>query len=192
MISQSICKLIKVFVLEHISDYEINCNEQDSGYFDGQICAIQYIKRHNKDKNCFFILRNYVFNPTHIGQTTDYINESTYDSDGELLCNCPTFHFVVNYKELRASEQTYFKGRNNPILMRNDIGWFYDTYQEKLCKCIVDIPPINIKDAKKYKSLDYFDDSYLVYPLPKTDNDNHQHIISCYMFTDEYVQNIMK
>ena len=194
MINKMIYELTQIEVYDYVEGSyktQIQCHSMLAGYFMSQLNAEDFIKKHNDENNCFFILRTYVLNPKHLGQTREFIFEITYDHNGEILCKCDTHHFVVNYHELDTNESTKFKGRSKPILKAGDIGWYYDDYNNILQKCIVSKPPINKRDAKKYEWLDWYDDSYLIYPLIINYGDNHQHIISCYMFTKNMIKKLL-
>lgn len=190
MFNKLIYELIKVYVYDYTDSSEtcIECNERSSGFFDNLLNAEDYIRKHNHDTNCFFIMRSYILNPTHNGQTEDFLTQRTYDAFSNILCNCPTHHFIVNYNEINAEDDTKFNGRNDCLLNKDDVGWFYDEYEHALIKAIISEPPISVKNAKKFKCLEWYDDSYIVYPV--NDISNHQHIISCLLFTDEYVKKI--
>lgn len=171
---------------------EILCVEESFGYFASSIEAVAFIKKHNHLPNTFFTVKSYVFNPTHGGQCIDYLFEMCYDSMGELICKNPTYHFTVNFKELHGDEFTYFKGRDDDRLHKGDFAWFYDSYEKKLCKCKIGEVPFTsgqYKKYKKYQKLDWREDSYLVYPLD--DQNNHQHILSCYIFTEDFINNLL-
>lgn len=194
MFSKLIYELIKVYVYDYIDDSEhtrIDCHSCSSGFFDSILSVESFIKKHNPDKNCFFIARSHVFNPTHRGQTEDYLTERTYDCHGNTICDCSTHHFVVNFKEMFSEKPTRFTGRDNLVCEKNEIAWFYDEHDDILQKCEISEVPFNKKRAKKFECLDYYDDSYLVYPLPKPETDNHQHITSCFIFNDEQIKNMM-
>lgn len=193
MYSKLIYKLTKILVYDYVEGSDknqINCYSIGYGFFDNPLNVIYFIHKHNKDKNCFFICRSYVFNPIHSAQCEDYVFETTYDYKGDVMCDCPTNHFVVNYHELVDNEAIKFKGRTHPIAKKDDIAWYYDCCEEILQKCKIGEPPFNKTKAKKYEQLDWYDDSYLVYPLPIQEYDNHQHIISCYMFSDKMIKNM--
>ena len=191
MIGKLIYELTKVLVYDYVDENTIECHSIKSGFFESQIDAEGYIRKHNHDKNCFFIARTYVFNPTHSGQTEDFVTQRTYDSNGEVICVCSTHHFVINYHEMFGGEATLFKGRDDIKLRKNSVAWFYDEYDEVLCKCKIGEVPLSTKKAAKFDCLEWYDDSFLVYPLPLTDKDNHQHIISCFMFSCTFVNNLL-
>ena len=194
MLNKLIYKLSKVYVYDYVEksrNLKIECKETRYGYFDSIIAVESFIRKHNHDDNCFFITRTYIFNPTHGGQTESYLTERTYDSKCNILCDCPTHHFVVNFNEMFGNEHTRFTGRNNPIFKKGDTAWFYDEIDEILYKCKIGEIPFNEEQAKNYDCLEWYDDSYLVYPMPHKENiDNHQHIVSCMMFTDDFVKEI--
>ena len=176
------------------SHNKIYCWEEPSGYFESEIEAISFIKKHNKENNSFFLLRAWIFNPSHRGQCNDYLYEECYNADGDLICKNPTYHFIVNFNELNGDKYIYFTGRDDVRLNKNDLAWFYDIRAHKLCKCKIGEIPWNTKKCKEFdQNLDWYDDSYLIYPLPipEDNSDNHQHILSCYMFTDEYIQKLL-
>ena len=191
MISNVIYELKKVFVYDYVDDNTIECHCIKSGYFSSHLEAEAFIRKHNHDKNCFFFARTYVFNPTHAGQTEDFITERTYDCNGNVICICPTHHLVVNYNELFSDEAARFKGRDDVKFRKNGIAWFYNEYEDKLCKCRIGEVPFTTNKAAKFDCLDWYDDSFLVYSLPETDIDNHQHIITCYMFGCKQVKDMM-
>ena len=193
MLNRLIYKLNKIIIYDYddTNPNIIQCRSLMSGYFDSTVDISQYIKRHNNDTKCFFIARSYVFNPIHSGQTNDCVTERTYDCYGNNLCICPTHHFIVNYNEINGAKVTRFMGRNNCVCNNDDIGWYYDKNDETLRKCKIINTPYDTKTAKKYKTLEWYDDSYLVYPLPLKKKNDHQHIISCYMFNEKFIEKIM-
>ena len=191
MLNKLIYELTKVYVYDYAEKsrkFKIDCSSRPSGFFDSVISVEEFIRKHNHDNNCFFICRSYVFNPKHSGQTEDFLTQRTYDNTGNILCDCPTYHFVVNYNEMFGDKYGKFVGRDKCILNKGDRGWYYDEISEQLCKCEIGEIPFDTKKASEYDCLDWYDDSYLVYPMPKPQNlDNHQHIISCFIFTDEFI-----
>lgn len=184
-----IYQLTKVIIYsEDKTENKIYCSSVPFGYFENTILAEEFIRKHNKAKNCFFILKSYIFNPLHNSQCIDFITERTYNYKGDLLCDCPTHHFIINKKNLFGQTDVIFKGRNNNKFKKEDIAWFYNSYEKTLEKCQIKEIPWTPDQVKKHKeiSLEWYDDSYLVYPVE--DNKNHQHIISCYMFTDDFIE----
>ena len=117
MLSKIIYELTKVLIyeLDENDNNVISCHSMNSGYFESTVNIVEFIKKHNHDLRCFCIARSYVFNPVHAGQANDYINERTYDNEGNLLCDCPTHRFIVNYNEMNAANATNFIGRKNYI-----------------------------------------------------------------------------
>lgn len=188
MLNKLIYELTKVRVYDYVDENEIRCRSIRFGYFDTVIAAEDFIRKHNHDENCFFIMRTFVFNPSHYGQTSDYLTERTYDAHAEMLCDCKTHHFVVNFNELYGRQATVFTGRDDCVLHKRDVAWFYDGHDDVLRRCEICETPFDTEQAKNYDCLEYRDDSYIVYPLPIPDEDNHQHIISCYVFTVEQVK----
>ena len=189
MISEAIYQLTKVIISpEHVFENKIYCTSWESGYFENTILAEEFIRRHNDTKNCFFILKSYIFNPVHNSQCGDFITERVYDHKGDILCDCPTHHFIINKKNLLGQTDVVFKGRDDNRFKKGDIAWFYNSYEEALEKCVIGEIPWTTEKVKEHKDtlLEWYDDSYLIYPV--TDNKNHQHIISCYMFTDDFIK----
>lgn len=192
MLNKLIYRLTKILVHDYADDSHknvIECSRMPFGYFDNKLSVEKFMRKHNHDTNCFFILQSYVLNPTHGGQGEDYINEASYDSAGNMICECKTHHFIVNYKELNAEEMTIFRGRSTDMYRKNSIVWMYDAYDNALIKCIVGERPYNIDEAAKNNSLEWYDDSYLLYPM--NDERNHTHALSCYVLSNEYVMNML-
>lgn len=188
MLNKLIYRLTKILVHDYVDNTHknvIECSKVPFGYFDSIMSVEKFMKKHNHDTNCFFILKSYILNPIHGGQAEDNLNEATYDNAGNLICECKTHHFIVNYKELHAEETTIFRGRNTDMFPKNSIVWMYDVYDNVLVKCTVGERPYNIDEAAKNNSLEWYDDSYLLYPT--NDEKNHTHSLSCYVLSNEYV-----
>lgn len=191
MNSTIIYELRKVTVYDFADENRIDCNEYHFGFFEGIMTAESFIRKHNHEHNCFFIMRSWVFNPMHNGQATEYLWERTYDINGKTICDCPTHHFILNFKQLFGERATMFSGRTRPKIKRKDIAWYYDRHNKVLQRCIVDEVPCNKTQAKK-KSLEWYDDSYIVYPLPlSNDLDDHKHVLSCYMITNDKIEKMI-
>ena len=192
MLNKLIYRLTKILVHDYVDNTHknvIKCSKVPFGYFDNKFSAEEFIRKHNHDTNCFFILKSYVLNPIHSGQSEDNLNEATYDNTGNLICECKTHHFIVNYKELHGEEMTIFRGRNTDMYCKNSTVWMYDIYDNVLVKCIVGERPYNIDEAANNNSLEWYDDSYLLYSM--NDKTNHMHSLSCYVLSNEYVMNIL-
>lgn len=170
----------------------IECSERRFGFFRSQMKAEEFIRKHNKNKNCFFILRTYVIEPTHEGQTNDYVWEATYDDSGNLICKNATHHFKVNYHDLDSMNEIIFKGQDHILHKKNDTCWFYDEYNNVLRKCVITETPFDKDKCRHYEGLDWFDDSYLVHRIPHNDVHDHDHPLSCYVFSDMYIISRMK
>ena len=194
VVSDAIYELIRVELVEQINDNTIDCSQLPSGFFDSDILLRDFIRKHEHKKNVFFIVKVWILNPTHYGQTHENVYEYTVDSDGELICKNPTHHFVVNKNELNSQEATQFIGRDEYRLRKNSNAWFYDERTKILNKCQISDLPYTQNQAKKYEHLDWYDDSYIVFPLPlpKDKLDNHQHILSCMLFTQSFIKSLLK
>lgn len=185
-------KIIKVNLIENIDDNTIDCLSTLFGYFPYEFETINFIKKHNKDKNAFFIVKTYVFNPTHKGQANDNITESLYDYEGNLICKNKTHHFIIHHNDFKGDEDIKFTGRDDNRIKKDSDAWYYDEYEDKLFKCLVSEIPYSTEKCKQFGNLDYFDDSYLVYPYPlQKDKDNHQHILSSFMLTTDFVEQLL-
>ena len=192
VVSDAIYELIRVELVERIDDNTSDCLQLPSGFFNSDISLREFIRKHEHKKNVFFIARVWVFNPTHYGQTHDNIYEYSLTCNGELICKNPTHHFVVNKNELNSQEATQFIGRDEYRLRKNSNAWFYDMHEQKLCRCKIGGLPFTTNQAKKFGWLDWYDDSYIVYPYPENKEDNHQHILSCELLTNTHVKNMEK
>ena len=64
----------------------------------------------------------------------------------------------------------------------------YDIYDNVLVKCIVEKRPYNIDEAINNNSLEWYDDSYLLYMV--NNKTNHIHSLSCYVLSNKYVMKI--
>ena len=193
MFNKLVYRLTKILVHDYADETHknvIECSKVPFGYFDYKFIAEEFIRKHNHDTNCFFILKSYVLNPIHGGQSEDNLTEATYDNIGNLICECKTHHFIVNYKELHGEEMTIFRGRSTDMYCKNSTVWMYDIYDNVLVKCIVEKRPYNIDEAINNNSLKWYDDSYLLYPV--NDKTNHMHSLSCYVLSNEYVMNILR
>lgn len=190
MLSKLIYQLDRIEIGEHENENKIICHCSPSGFFDSKTGIVDFIKKHTKQANYFYVVKAWVFNPTHVGQTEDNLFEYTLNSEGEVICENPTHHFVVTLNELNGNEKTIFTGRNDDRLNKGDIAWFYDEYDCSLNRCKVGELPFDKDRAQQCDILEWRDDSYLVYPYPIPPEDNHQHIISCYMFTERDIDNM--
>lgn len=190
MLSKLIYQLNKVELVEHEDENTIGCHCSPSGFFDSRTGITDFVKKHTKQSNCFYVVKAWIFNPTHAAQTHDNLFEYTMDSEGQIICENPTFHFVVNFNELNGNEKTIFQGRNDDRLNKGDSAWFYDELECTLNRCEVCEIPFDRERAQQCEFLDWRDDSYLVYPCPVPEEDNHQHIPSCYMFTEKDVDSM--
>lgn len=192
MFNKLIYRLTKILVHDYVDDSHkniIECSKVPFGYFDSKMSVEKFIRKHNHDTNCFFILKSYILNPIHSGQAEDNLNEVSYDNAGNLICECKTHHFIVNYNELHADEMTIFGGRNTDMYQKNSIVWMYDAYDNVLIKCTVGEHPYNVDEAAKNNSLAWYDDSYLLYPI--NDKKNYTHSLSCYVLSNEYVMKMI-
>ena len=83
---------------------------------------------------------------------------------------------------------TIFRGRSTDMYCKNSTVWMYDIYDNVLVKCIVEKRPYNIDEAINNNSLEWYDDSYLLYPV--NNKTNHMHSLSCYVLSNTYVMKI--
>ena len=93
---------------------------------------------------------------------------------------------------MNSQEAARFTGRDMYRLKKNSNAWFYDMHEQKLCRCKIGGLPFTTNQAKKFGWLDWYDDSYIVYPYPENKEDNHQHILSCELLTNTHVKNMEK
>ena len=84
---------------------------------------------------------------------------------------------------------TIFRGRSTDMYCKNSTVWMYDIYDNVLIKCIVEKIPYNIDEAINNNSLEWYDDSYLLYPV--NNKTNHTHSLSCYVLSNKYVMKIL-
>lgn len=192
VISDAIYELIRVELVECIDENIIDCLQLPSGFFNSGVSLREFIRKHEHKQNVFFIARVWVLNPTHYSQTHDNVYEYTLSYDGELICKNSTHHFVVNKNEMNSQEATQFIGRDMYRLKKNSNAWFYDMQEHQLHRCKIGNQPFTVNQAKKYDWLDWYDDSYIVYPYPLVKEDNHQHILSCMLLTCKYVNEMKK
>ena len=188
MLNKLIYRLTKILVHDYVDGTcknVIECSKVPFGYFDSKMSVEKFMRKHNHDTNCFFILKSYILNPVHSGQAEDNLNEASYDNEGNLICECKTHHFIVQYNELHGEKPTIFRGRSTDMYPKNSTVWMYDVYDNVLIKCTVGERPYNIDEAAKNNSLEWYDDSYLLYPV--NDETNHTHSLSCYVLSNEYV-----
>lgn len=191
MFNRLIYKLTHVIVdnIEYVDGYPfVSTFEENYGYFETERTAEAFIVKHKEDLdkyNGFYILEAWVKDPTHLDQCPTALFERTYDKDGELICAEATYRFIPNQHDVLAEDLVRFNGRDKVPFKKGDIAMFYDWYNNKILPCKIGEIPFNTEQAKQYESLEYIDDSYLVYPIPIPEQDNHEHIQSCFMFTEE-------
>ena len=192
MFNKLIYRLTKILVHDYVDNTRknvIECSKVPFGYFDSKMSVEKFMKKHNHDTNCFFILKSYILNPVHSGQAEDNLNEASYDNAGNLICECKTHHFIVQYNELHGDEMTIFRGRSTDMYPKNSTVWMYDAYDDVLIKCIVGEHPYRKNELSSDVHLDWYDDSYLLYPI--NNKNNHTHALSCYVFSDDYIHKMI-
>lgn len=192
MLNKLIYRLTKIIANEYADDSDkniIECSRTPFGFFDSRIHAQRFIVKHNHDNNCFFILKTYILNPVHGGQSEDNLTEISYDAKGNVICECQTHHFIVNYNELNSEKPTIFRGRNDHVFEKKEEVWMYDRYDNVLIKCIVGERPYRKNELSSDVHLDWYDDSYLLYPI--NNKNNHIHALSCYVFSDEDIHKMI-
>ena len=106
-----------------------------------------------------------------------------------MICECKTHHFIVQYNELHGDEMTIFRGRSTDMYPKNSTVWMYDAYDVVLIKCIVGEHPYRKNELSSDVHLDWYDDSYLLYPI--NNKNNHTHALSCYVFSDDYIHKMI-
>lgn len=189
-----IYKLTRVTVdnVEVIDGYSCaNTHEDDSGYFLSELAIEEFILKHCEDNPGFYIVEAYVYNPTHLYQCSSSVFEYTLDRRGDLICSNDTLNFCPQSTELMADDLIHFKGRDDIKIKKGEIAWFYNG-KDKILPCEIGEIPFTTEEAKRYESLDSYDDSFLIYPLPKPDGqDNHDHILSYYVFTEKTFKTII-
>lgn len=190
MFNRLIYKLTHVIIdnIEYVDNLPfVSTFEENYGYFESEISAESFIVKHKEEMchyNGFYILEAWIKEPTHLDQCATALFERTYDKDGNLICTELTYRFIPNQHDVLAEEFIKFKGRDNIPFKKGDTAMFYDWYNNKISPCKVGEVPFNTEAAKQFENLEYMDDSYLVYPIPIPDQDNHEHIQSCFMFTE--------
>lgn len=192
MISKLIYKLSVISIRNELDDNTIEVAEYHCGFFGSFLLVQDFINKHKFTPYSFLMVETFVLNPTHQGQAKENVNEYLLDIEGNIICKNETTHFIVNYNDIDSRDEAIFKGRDDKRIRKNDIAWFYDSENNKLCKCQVGEVPFTTKKAEKFGYLDYLDDSYLVYPLPLQKKDNHQHILSSYMLTNKFIKDLLK
>lgn len=197
MFNRLIYKLIHVIIEDvknidnHIVAYTF---EENNGYFETERTAESFIEKHKEDLNYngFYILEAWVKDPTHVEQCFTALFEKTYDKDGNLICSDETYRFIPNQHDALAEEEVRFNGRDKIPFKKGDIAWFYDWNNNKISPCQISEVPFDTEEAKEYENLEYMDDSYLVYPIPIPEYDNHEHIQSCFIFTEEVFKKMIE
>ena len=198
MFTRLIYKLTHVIIdeVKIINDYNVAFTfEENNGYFDYERDAESFIIKHKNDLNNyngFYIIEAWVKEPTHVEQCFTPLFIKTLDKDGEIICYDLTYRFIPNQHDALAENDIKFCGRDNVPFKKNDIGWFYDWTNNRISPCKISELPFNTEQAKQYENLEYMDDSYLVYPLPIPEYDNHEHIQSCFMFTDDMFKKMIE
>jgi len=198
MFTRLIYKLTHVIIdeVKIINDYNVAFTfEENNGYFDYERDAESFIVKHKNDLNNyngFYIIEAWVKEPTHVEQCFTPLFIKTLDKDGEIICYDLTYRFIPNQHDALAENDVKFCGRDNVPFKKNDIGWFYDWTNNCISPCKISELPFNTEQAKQYENLEYMDDSYLVYPLPIPEYDNHEHIQSCFMFTDDMFKKMIE
>ena len=198
MFTRLIYKLIHVIIdeIKTIDGYNVASTfEENNGYFDYERDAEAFIAKHKNDLdnyNGFYIIEAWVKDPTHIEQCFTSLFIKTYDKDGNLICSDVTYRFIPNQHDALAEDDVRFNGRDDIPFNKGDIAWFYDWSNSCISPCKISELPFNSEEAKRYESLEYMDDSYLVYPLPIPEYDNHEHIQSCFMFTEDMFKKMIE
>lgn len=198
MFNRLIYKVTHVIINEinYIDNYIFASTfENNYGYFEMERTANAFIKKHKAELNNyngFYILEAWIKEPTHIDQCEMPLFERTYDKDGELICSESTYRFIPNHHDVLAEKDVRFKGRDDIPFKKGDIAMFYDWYNNKISPCKIGEVPFTTEQAKKYENLEYMDDSYLIYPIPIPEKDNHEHIQSCFMFTEDQFKKMIE
>ena len=170
--------------------YTVDTYETHSGYFLSEVAVNEFITEQNLEGIGFYIVEVYVYNPTNLYQCQSSLYEYTLDVKGHIICMNDTLSFSPNMNDVLAEEITKFHGRDDIKIKKGDRAWFYNG-KDQIVPCEIGEIPFTKKEAKKYGSLDFYDDSFLVYPLPKPEYDNHDHILSCYVFSEDTFNKII-
>lgn len=180
-------------------DIEIGlaCDKQYFGAYTSLFAAQQFIVNHNHDTNCFFIIYTTILNPAHSSQCVYGLTIATFDWHGELICDCDTYKENVHKKQLEGLQSTQFKGRDNVTIKRDDIIYYFDDFSHEINRGMVVETPLTTDEVKQRiekigeNDLEWFDDSYLIIPEGDIDTENHQHILSCFVFTKDFIDKLV-
>ena len=178
--------------------YHIVCEETKYGNFTTQLSLKDFIQKNNKDTNCFFINKVYVLNPTDVFQCSSYLYIEVYDHNGELYVANDTFIFNPHPNNLESYQRMEFSGRDyNRNFQKDKECWFYNEYDKYLQQCVIIERPITHSEYKKLShkmktSIEWYDDSYMIKPFDVNGNMcSHSHILSCFMFSNNYINKLL-
>lgn len=186
--------LYKIRIFDGEKKNELNAEKTRFGVFDSMFAVQRFIVQHNHDNNCFFIAYTYVLNPIHSNQAFDNVTVLTFDTAGKIMCNCNTHKINIHYNELHSIEHMQFKGRHTDIL-KNDYVWYYDDYDKTMHLATVMECPYNETEVKQHiekygeNLLEWYDDSFMLMPVGIVDN--HQHVLSCFVFTVDFIKTLL-
>ena len=168
------------------------------GLFDSKEGVVEFIKKDSTPKPLgkFFVVTVWLCNPVSSESAVECYYVYTLDESGDEICVNDTKNFA-----LHDESEIVFNGRDDDRILDGDKAWYYDEYEGKLLRCTVGAGPLTKKECAEHHArtlIDSYDDSYLVYPdkyNPEEQSDEprlvHQHILSCYMFTDEFVKSLL-
>lgn len=185
-----IYNIVQILLEDKSNEFTINTRKVHYGYFSSLFEAARFIRKHNKEKNCFFVIDEWVLDPNHKGQGETELDTYIYDSTGELLGKCCARKFNLVFHEFKGEDKTYFKGRLPETFVghKGEYIWCYYPSLDKLKKQKILETPLTPEDIAKlnYKELEYWEDSYMV-----ETGESHDHVISYYCFSDKFIQDIM-
>lgn len=121
-------------VKEKSSETFIKCETSPYGYFSSVFKATKFIRMHNKDRNCFFIMKSYVLDAMHVGQTVSETKTFIYSHKGELVSKSACDKFCISYHMLNSRNDCVFNGHDKSDLPGNigDRVWVYNDKNEIL------------------------------------------------------------
>lgn len=162
-----------------------SCYERHLGFFEVPSDVKESVKK--TEDVVFAYIKVWILNPEIFEHGTKYFYMYTLDKDGNFIYIEPTHHFFHG----NTPNGHVFVGRNEHFAEKGEDAWFYEPSWNAFFKCkIGDVPPSKEFALKRYGLLDWRDDSYLVYPYRDMEEgkDNHRHIQTCFIFSDEYIE----
>lgn len=191
-----IYRCYEIELLSRESEEVIECKKNNFGFFSSRLDLKDFVAKHGKKSDCFYIDEEWVLNPTHTGQCGEDHHFQIWiynkaDKELEVYCSLEATKFINHYNRLDNLEETTFHGRKPETtkLKKKEDCWYYCRNTEQLEKGIILEPPIEYDPRI---GLDFFDDSYMIFPYNAKQETDHDHILSPLVFPYDMFNNFRK